>query len=123
MAAKNDPQTDSGWQDATPANESGWGQEVEAESKIELEAEGDGFIATMDEVDAPNANGITQVHLSKVFDLNETFLGDSMFINAGRDLERKLRKVPNGSQIRVQWVSSLPTGQKTPMRVFNVQWR
>lgn len=100
-----------------------WGNEVESEAQIVLETEGEGFIATFVEMDKPNANGIIQAHLEKVYDLNEDWLGDSMFINATRDLERKLRKIPNGSQIRVQWVSSLNTGQKTPMRVYKVQWR
>lgn len=104
-------------------NEEQWGQEVEAESQIVLEAEGEGFIATFLGMDPANANGIIQAHLEKVSDLNEQWLGDAMFINAGRDLERKLRAIPNGSQIRVQWKSSMNTGQKSPMRVFSVQWR
>lgn len=115
MADKNTPEKN--W------NESGWGQEVEAESQIVLESEGEGFIATYLGMDAPTASGIIQAHLEKVTDLNDQWLGDEMFINATRDLERKLRKVPNGSQIRVQWISSMNTGQKTPMRVFSVQWR
>jgi hypothetical protein len=122
MAAKDETASAAEWHGVS-SEAAGWGETVESESQIMLEVEGDGFIATLDGVDAPNANGITQAHLSKVFDLHETFLGDAMFINAGRDLERKLRKIPNGSQIRVEWIDSMNTGQKTPMRVFNVQWR
>ena len=113
------------WQsaeDTNTENASGWGQEVEAEVQIVLETEGDGFTGRLLEVDAPNRNGIVQAHIEKVYALTGEFIGDA-FINAGRDLERKLRKVPANSEIRVQWTTSMDTGQKTPMRVYTVQWR
>lgn len=110
------------WQNAEPEANSEWGQEVEAESQIVLEVEGDGFTGRLIGVDPPNRNGITQAHIEKAQALTGEIIGDA-FINAGRDLERKLRKVPEGSEIRVQWTSSLDTGQKTPMRVYTVQWR
>lgn len=114
-----------GWTDATngaAANAEDWGQTVDAESQVVLEGEGDGFIATFVEMDKTNS-GITQAHLEDVYDLNEQYAGKYMFINATRDLERKLKSVPPKAQIRVQWVSSQDTGQKDPMRIYTVQWR
>lgn len=113
--------TNGEWQNAQPENE-GWGETVDAESQVALEGEGDGFIATFTGMDK-TANGIPQAHLEDVYDLNEQYAGKFMFINATRDLEQKLKKVPEKAQIRVQWVSSLSTGQKDPMRVYSVQWR
>lgn len=114
---------DGEWTEATDTNTSNeWGNEVEAEVQIVLETEGDGFTGRLLEVDAPNRNGITQAHIEKAYSLDGEFIGDA-FINAGRDLERKLRKVPANSEIRVQWTTSMDTGQKTPMRVYTVQWR
>lgn len=119
MATKDTPEN-ANWQESADPE---WGHEVESESQIVMETEGDGFIATFTEMDLPNANGIVQAHFTNVSTLSDEWLGEAMFMNAGRDLERKLKSVPKGSQVRVQWVSSLPTGQKTPMRVFKVQWR
>lgn len=104
------------------ANEE-WGTEVESESQIVLETEGDGFIATYTEMEPPNRNGITQAHFENIYTLGGDYLGASMFLNAGRDLGRKLKSVPNGRQVRIQWTSSIDTGQNTPMRVYKVQWR
>lgn len=118
--------TEKEWTDTTngaAANASSdWGNTVEAESQIVLETEGEGFIGTYLEMESTQA-GIVQVHLEDVTDLNGTALGEAMFINATRDLINKLKKVPVKSQIRVEWVSSMDTGQKTPMRVYAVQWR
>jgi (2Fe-2S) ferredoxin len=111
------------WQESTNgANEWG-GTEVTEESQIVMETEGEGFTGTYLEMDPPNANGIVQAHIEDGFDLEGQPLGERLFINAPRDLVSKLRKVPKGAEIRVQWVSSMNTGQKTPMRVFKVQWR
>ena len=117
-----------GWNDATngaAANQDGegWGQTVDAESQIILENEGDGFIGQFIGMDAPNAKGIVQAHFENVYDILDNYQGYALFINAGRDLEQKLRKVPEKSLVRVQWISSMNTGQKTPMRVYSVQWR
>ena len=119
MATKDDT-TEATWRES---EDSEWGHEVESESQIVMEMEGDGFIATFTEMDPANANGITQAHFTNVSTLTEEYLGDAMFMNAGRDLERKLKSVPKGSQVRIQWVSSMNTGQKSPMRVYKVQWR
>lgn len=114
------------WNEATEgaaANGDGWGTTIDAEAQIVLEMEGEGFIGILDEIDPPNQNGIVQVHLSDVSDLTGQFLGENMFINGTRDLINKLKKVPLKSQIRCQWTSSMDTGQRTPMRVFSVQYR
>lgn len=125
-AADNSPEN--AWNESTEgaAANSEWGTEVESESQIILETEGEGFIATFLEMDKPNANGIIQVHVEKVYDLNEQWLGDAMFINATRDLVNKLKKVPSGAQIRVEWTSSMRTSndpKMSPMRVYRLQWR
>ena len=119
MATKDDT-TEATWRESEDPE---WGHEVESESQIVLETEGDGFIATFTELEPPNRNGITQAHFMNVYTLSHEYLGDAMFLNAGRDLERKLKSVPKGAMVRIQWVSSMNTGQKTPMRVYKVQWR
>lgn len=103
------------------ANEE-WGAEVESESQIVLEVQGEGWTGTFLEMDKPNANGIVQAHFENVTALDGMVIGDG-FINAGRDLQGKLKKVPPKSEVRIQWVTSMDTGQRTPMRVFKVQWR
>lgn len=113
--------TENTWNTA-PSDAGEWGDEVAAESQIVLETEGEGFTATFLEMDKPNANGIVQAHFSDTWTLDGQEVGDT-FINVGRDLQNKLKKVPQKSQVRIQWVSSMNTGQKTPMRVFKVQWR
>jgi len=113
------------WQETeagAAANESGWGETVDAESQVVLEGEGDGFIATYVDMDSTQS-GIKQLHLEDVYDLRDQYAGKYMFFNVTRDLEQKLKRIPPKSQIRVEWVSSLPTGQKDPMRVYSVQWR
>jgi len=110
------------WTEAESANATEWGETVDAESQIKLEAIGEGFIATFLEMDE-TSKGIPQVHLENVYDLPGTYLGKYMFINGTHDLVQKLKKVPSKSQIRVEWTSSLPMGQGDPMRVYSVQWR
>lgn len=110
------------WTEAESPNAAEWGEKVDAESQIKLESIGEGFIATLVEMDG-TATGIKQVHLEDVYDLTESYIGKYMFINGTTDLVQKLKKVPLKSQIRVEWTSSLPTGQKDPMRIYSVQWR
>lgn len=105
-----------------PTESEGWGQEVAAESQISLEMEGEGFIARFLGMDPANANGIVQGHFSEAESLDGIYIGDA-FMNIGRDLIRKLSKVPVKREVRIQWVSSMQTGQATPMRVYSVQWR
>lgn len=122
MASK---ENDKGWNETTAGADanSEW-NEVLGEGQILLEAEGEGFIGRYLGQDAPNANGIVQSHWDNVTDLNHAPLdGDEWFFNLTRDLTRKLTKVPEKSMVRLEWVSSMQTGQKTPMRVFKVQWR
>jgi hypothetical protein len=114
------------WQESTNGaaenTSDGWA-EVSDEVKIDLESEGEGIIGTKVGMDPPNANGIIQAHFENVTDLTDTFVAERALMNAGRDLANKLRIVPNGRQVRIQWRSSLNTGQKSPMRVYSVQWR
>jgi hypothetical protein len=114
------------WQEPTvgaAANaDEGW-QRVADEDKIDLETIGDGFIGTYVSKDTVGANGMVQFHFQRVTDLKGKPLSERAFINGTRDLANKLAVVPFGRQTRVQWVSEMPTGQITPMRVFDVQWR
>lgn len=121
MADKTPAQWQEATDETTAGNGDGW-SEVESEVQIQLELEGEGFTATFLEMEPPNRNGIVQAHFENAESLAGEWIGDS-FINAGRDLERKLSKVPAKATVRIQWVSSMNTGQKTPMRVFKVQWR
>lgn len=118
---------DTGWNDATADAEanSGWGKEVAEEVQIVLENEGEGFTGIFTEMDT-TGTGIAQAHFDNVYGLEEMggdFIGEKAFLNAGRDLARKLKSVPVKAEVRIQWKSSLPTGQKEPMRVYSVQWR
>lgn len=114
------------WNDATTgaaANDE-WGQEVDAEVKIALEVEGDGFIGRYMGMDDPG-NGIYQAHFTNVTYLNGAEIAPSAFTNASTDLRRKLEKVPVKSMVRAEWVSSMDTGHESgnKMRVFRVQWK
>lgn len=122
MAGKTDSEWTEATNNGTPANAEGWGQTIDAESQVVLSGEGDGFIATYLEMDE-TSTGIKQLHLEDVYDLNDQYAGKYLFMNATRDLERKFKSIPAKAQVRVQWVSSQDTGQKDPMRIFNVQWR
>lgn len=108
-------------ENATP-EESEW-REVEAEVQLKLEVEGDGWAGRYMGMDPRNDSGIIQAHFTSVTFLNGDPIADSAFTNASRDLERKLAMIPVKSMTRIQWVSSMDTGQVTPMRVFRVQWK
>jgi hypothetical protein len=125
--ANEKAQESKGWNDATngaAANADGW-EEVAAELQIVLETEGEGFIGRFQGMDSANANGIVQAHFTSVSDLDSNPVGDLCFINATRDLQNKLSRVPIKSLVRAEWVSSLDTGHEsgTKMRVFKVQWK
>lgn len=115
-----------GWNDATEGADANgeWGAEVEAEVKIALENEGDGFIGRYMGMDDPG-NGIWQAHLTNVTYLNGADIAPSAFTNATTDLKNKLAKVPVKSMVRVEWTSSMDTGHEsgTKMRIFKVQWK
>lgn len=100
-------------------------REVEAEAKIIVEQEGDGWQGRYMGMDDPNGNGILQAHFTGVTFLNGTDIAERAFVNATRDLQSKLQKVPVKSYTRIQWVSSMNTGHEsgTPMRIFKVQWK
>ncbi len=121
MATNKNEET---WNDASNGADANEWSEVAAEGQIILEVEGEGIIGRYLGQDPPNINGIVQSHWDNVTDLDGKPLGgDEWFFNLTRDLIRKLAKVPVKSTVRLQWVSSMDTGQKTPMRIFRVQWR
>jgi hypothetical protein len=110
---------------ATPEWQEDEWREVEAESQIVLEVEGDGFQGRFMGMDPRNANGIIQGHWTSVTTLDHEHISDTAFMNVTRDLENKLKKVPVKAFTRIQWVSSMDTGHESgnKMRVFKVQWR
>lgn len=88
---------------------------VATESQLLFDTIGDVFIGRFQGIDPPNANGIVQAHFTNAD-------GD-FFTNAGRDLQQKLKKVPYGRFVRIEYTDNLNTGQATPMRVYDVKWR
>lgn len=114
------------WNSATDADaDTDEWREVEAEAKIIVETVGDGWQGRYMGMDDPNGNGILQAHFTGATDLNGVDIAERAFVNATRDLQNKLQKVPVKSYVRIQWVSSMNTGHEsgTPMRVFKVQWK
>lgn len=111
------------WKDAesdntnVPSDEQ-W-NEVESEQQLVMDKEGDFFIGTFLGMDPPLSTGIVQGHFTDIQEWPE----GAYFMNLPRDLEQKLKKVPERSTVRIEWISSLNTGQKSKMRVFKVQWR
>ena len=122
MAAKEAEWTEATNGDAANVASDGW-TTVSEEEQIAFEAEGDGFIGTYVSRDVVGNNGMVQFHFENVTDLDGNFIADRAVVNGTRDLVGKLRTVPFHRLVRAQWISSMNTGQTTPMRVFSVQWK
>lgn len=97
-------------------------KEASGENQIVLENEGEGWTGVYMGMDSAGTSGMVQAHFLNARSLDGDDIGDA-FINAGRDLQNKLRNVPVKSQVKCQWVSSMDTGQKLPMRVFRVLYK
>jgi hypothetical protein len=90
---------------------------VQDEVQIKFDADGDVFTGVLNEV---GVNGtIPQAHFTGTRD----YKGENYFTNMGRDLERKLTKVPVGSEVRITRTGTLDTGQETPMTTYKVDHR
>jgi len=98
--------TDDDWSDA---------QQVAEEFKFDFTEIGDVFIGRYQGMDPATRNGIIVARFTKD--------GEDWFTVAGIDLVKKLKKVPYGKMVRIEWTDNLDTGQDTPMRVFDVKWR
>jgi hypothetical protein len=107
---------DNGFTEVTETEDE-W-NEVSGESQIKLENEGEGWIGTFDGM-SNETSGMVQAHFLSAKDLEGNEIGDC-FIVAGKDLQNKLRNVPAKTLVKCQWVDSMDTGQKLPMRVFKV---
>lgn len=102
----------------TSVNDDDTWTDVPDDKQIILENIGDTFTGVylgMEPVNYSSGNAGKIAH----FEID----GTPCFINAGRDLQRKLEKVPLKALTRVTWTDNLDTGQDTPMRVFKVQHR
>lgn len=119
MASANDQEK--GFKEATDSSDDGW-TEATGESQIVLENENEGWTGTYTGMDSTGTSGMVQAHFTNAKDLDGNDIGDA-FINAGRDLQNKLRNVPVKSFVKCQWIDSLDTGQKLPMRVFKVLYK
>lgn len=117
--------TEGQWQTATDDNAADEWREVDAEAMIILEMEGEGFTGRYMGMDPPMASGIVQAHFTNVYDIDGNAIADAAFINATRDLQNKLKKIPVKSMVRAVWESSMDTGHESgnKMRVFKVQWK
>lgn len=51
------------------------------------------------------------------------FNGEDFFINLGRNLEKKLAKVPLGSEVKISVTDFIDTGRESPMAVYKVNYR
>lgn len=101
---------------ATAKSDDGWTQVAE-ETQLKFTADGDVFTGRFNGLDM--AGNIPQAHFTGTRD----YAGEEYFTNAGRDLVRKLEKVPHGAEVRITRTGTLDTGQPTPMMVFKVDYR
>jgi hypothetical protein len=90
---------------------------VQDEAQIKFDADGDVFTGILNSMDV-NGN-IPQAHFTGTGD----YKGENYFNNLGRDLERKLNKVPLGSEVRITRTGTLDTGQESPMVTYGVDHR
>lgn len=122
MATATQTNSEDGWTEESEganANSPEQWDEVESESQIVMEREGDAFTGRLLGIDPPMQSGIIQAHFDNVVDSPP---GD-YFMNLTKDLVNKLKKVPEKATVRIKWESSLNTGQITPMRVYKVLWK
>lgn len=130
MAENKTPEPDENapWKDTEQEenpfdNDAEW-NEVAAEQQIKMDKIGDLFIAKWLGMDPPMAgSGMVQGHFTDVLMDGKTPIDGNYFLNLTRDLETKLKTVPEKALVRIEWTSSINTGQKSPMRIFKVQWR
>lgn len=90
---------------------------IEDEAQVKFDTDGDEFTGILLSRDV---NGtIPQAH----FRGTGKYKGEDYFTNMGRDLLRKLEKVPLGSEVKITRTGTLDTGQATPMTQYTVAHR
>jgi hypothetical protein len=101
---------------ASASDDENW-EEIQEEAQFKFDEDGDTFTGILTSRDV---NGtIPQGH----FVGTGLFKGEDFFINLGRDLEKKLSKVPLGSEVKLTRTGTQETGQKSPMMLFKVNYR
>lgn len=90
---------------------------VQDEVQVKFDTDGDVFTGVLNTLDV---NGtIPQAHFTGTGE----YKGEEYFTNLGRDLQRKLDKVPLGSEVRITRTGTQDTGQSSPMVLFKVDHR
>jgi hypothetical protein len=95
--------------------------EVESETQVKFDTIGDVFTGYLQSMDS-TPTGITQAHLTGTREFSGEY-----FINCGRDLVSKLKKIPlrpgQKTEVRIELVDFMDTGQQSPMGVYKVQYK
>lgn len=121
MPASTKAQSDENWNDTESPDED-W-NEVAGEIQVKFDTIGDTFTGYLQQIDSPMQNGMIQAH----FIGSGEFAGNEYFMNCGRDLVRKLQRIPlrpgQKVNVRIELVEFMDTGQKSPMSVYKVQYR
>lgn len=107
----------------TNAPDDEWENEVSGETQVKFDTVGDVFTGYYEGMDQPLPSGIVQAH----FIGTRQFAGADYFINAGRDLQSKLKKIHirpgQKTEVRIELQDFLDTGQPSPMAVYKVQYK
>jgi len=107
----------------TNTSEDEWDNEVTGETQVKFDAVGDAFTGYYEGMDSPLPSGIVQAHFHGTRD----FAGNDYFINCGRDLQSKLKKIHvrpgQKTEVRIELQDFMDTGQPSPMAVYKVQYK
>lgn len=90
---------------------------VQDEVQVKFDTDGDVFTGIL--LSQELQGTIPQAH----FIGTGEYKGENYFTNLGRDLQRKLEKVPLNSEVRITRTGTMDTGQETPMTVYKVDHR
>ena len=90
---------------------------VQDEIQVKFDTDGDVFTGVL--LSQELAGSIPQAHFTGTGE----YKGENYFTNMGRDLQRKLEKVPDNSEVRITRTGQLDTGQDTPMTLYKVDHR
>jgi len=90
---------------------------VQDEVQVKFDTDGDVFTGVLNSMDVQGT--IPQAHFTGTGE----YKGENYFNNLGRDLQRKLDKVPLGSEVRITRTGQLDTGYDTPMTLYKVDHR
>lgn len=97
--------------------------EVSGETQVKFDTVGDAFTGYYEGMDPALPTGIVQAHFHGTRD----FAGADYFINVGRDLQSKLKKIHirpgQKTEVRIELMDFMDTGQPSPMAVYKVQYK